>query len=313
MPRPRNSFIQRILTTACIAFGRLTAVLPLPACRGLGRLAGRMAYWLVPRVRRVALANLDLAYGEELSRREKVRIAREAAENVGIVAAEFSHIPRITPAFVEKHVELQGLEHFNVERGGLIIGAHLSNWEWMASVLRTRFPSVAEVVRPMNDPRLNNFVDGTRRAVGVETVPKEGAGPEVIRLLRAGGILGLLIDQSPRENAVPIQFFGHTCWGTIAPVMAAARTRTPIHVVSMTRDRRGRYTLEFHPPLEMTRSGDLQADLLVNTQRCQDAIEDIVRRHPGQWLWLHRRWKPRPRLDEEWEQRKARTKKRQDS
>jgi KDO2-lipid IV(A) lauroyltransferase len=88
--------------------------------------------------------------------------------------------------------------------------------------------------------------------------------------------------------------------------MAALRTQAPVHAAFMTRRPDGRYTIEFSAEIPMTRSGSLLRDLVENTQRCQDAIETFVRRNPGQWLWLHRRWRPRPRLEQEWNARLAR-------
>ena len=208
--------------------------------------------------------------------------------------------------FVRRHVTVRGQEHIDLERGGFIIGAHLGNWEWMAPVVFALGGRTAEVVRPLDDPRLDAFVDRTRRSTGVVTIPKTGAGPELLRLLRDGCIVGVLVDQSPRENGVPVQFYGKPCWGTVAPVMVAARARKPAYPIAMTRDANGRYTVEFAPPIEMVRSGDLRADLIENSQRCQSAIEELVRRHPEQWLWLHRRWKPRPRLEAEWQERNRR-------
>lgn len=307
MSAKRNRIVQRALSLLLIAFGKLTLVLPLSASRALSRIAGRLAYYLVPRIRKVGMANLDLAYGDALSRAEKVRILRGAVDNVALVAAEFSRMPRLFARGFEGFVSVAGMEHIDLNKGFLAIGGHLGNWEWMASVMIAHGCRVAEVVRPFDDPLLDAAIDSTRRGGGVETIPKDNAGREIIRKIKEGYIVGVLIDQSPRENAVPATFFGAPCWATIAPAMVAARAKAPVHPVSMIRDADGRYTLCFHPALDLVRSGDLRRDLLENTQRCQTAFEQIVRAHPEQWLWFHRRWKQRDRLEREWNARMTRT------
>ncbi len=287
----------------CIALGRLTVFFPLPACRWLGRFLGGLSYWIIPRIRSVALSNLDLAYGESLPRADKVRIAKSAARNAGIVGGEFTRIALLEEDFVNRHVRFKGLEYIEPERGCVLMGAHLGNWEWMAPAMRIKHPKMAEIVRPMDEPRLRVFVDRTRTSTGMLTIPKAGAGREIVRLLREGYAIGILIDQSPRENGVPVCFFGQPCWGTIAPVMAAVRAHAPIIPISMIREPGGDYTIELHPPVAMVRTHDLRHDIVENSQRCQDVIEGMVRKHPEQWLWLHRRWKPRPLLEAEWANR----------
>ncbi|MBN2307843.1 MAG: hypothetical protein JXR94_02665, partial [Candidatus Hydrogenedentes bacterium] len=135
MARRRNPVIEWIITSACLTFGAITARLPIPVCRGLGRAVGLLAYSLVPRVRRVSLANLDLAYGDTLTRREKVRIAKRAAQNMAIVAAEFSHLPRLRGDFLRKHVRIVGFEHLDSDRGTVLTGTHQANWEWIVPAL----------------------------------------------------------------------------------------------------------------------------------------------------------------------------------
>lgn len=302
MARPRNPLWQWVMAAACIAFVRLTAVLPLRVARALGRYLGRLAYYLIPRVRSVGMANLDLAYGDTLTRREKRRILKGAAENIGVVAAEFSAIPKLHGEFLRQNVVFRGWELIDFSQGGLVIGAHLGNWEWMATAFQELgHHRIAIVVRPLNNRWIEALVARTRGLT--TTIAKERAGPEIVRLLREGWLVGLLVDQSPRDNAVPVRFFGAPCWGTIAPVMAAVRARVPIYGTSVTREAGGRYCVEFLSRIEMTRSGDLHQDLIDNTQRCQDFIEGLVREHPEQWLWLHRRWKPRPKLEAEWRKR----------
>lgn len=299
MKRRRNPILQGLTVGMTLAFAKITAMLPLPVVRRLAVPLAWVAYYAVPRIRKVGLANLDLAYGESLPAREKRRILRQSLRHVAITAAEFSHLPSLHPNRIDRHITIVGREHLP-ETGFLCIGGHFGNWEWMGPAMASTGRRIAEVVRPLDDPRLNRFVDVTRRCCGLETIPKEDAGREIIHRLRDGGGVGVLIDQSPRRNGVPVTFFGAPCWATIAPAMIAARAKVPVHPASMVREANGRHTLYFYPALELADTGNLRRDLVENTQRCQDVFEQIVRAHPEQWMWFHRRWKHREYLDAEW-------------
>lgn len=303
MARNRKAVLQRALALLVIAFGKLTLLLPLSASRALTRALGRLAYYVIPRIRKVGMANLDLAYGDSLPRAEKIRILRSAVDNVAMVAAEFSRMPRLYAQGFSGLVRVEGMEHIDKTKGFLAIGGHLGNWEWMASVMVAYGFRTAEVVRPFDDRLMDAAIDGTRRGGGIVTIPKDDAAREIVRKLKEGYIVGVLIDQCPRENAVPAVFFGAPCWATIAPAIIAARTKAPIHPVFMIRDADGRYTLRFYPAMDLVHSGHMRQDLQENTQRCQTAFEQIVRENPGQWLWFHRRWKERGRLEREWSAR----------
>ena len=305
MARSRSPFRQWLTSWVAIGFAVLTAHLPLGVARRLGRSLAWLAYHVVPRVRKVGLANLELAYGDTLSRTEKVRILKDAVRNMGIMAAEFSRTPRLAMADSADLVRLEGVEHVYSSQGGVVIGAHMANWEWMATAMAGRGYKLAAIVRPLNQPVLNAYVDRLRRAANLHTIPKTDAAREIRRRLKDGYFVGFLVDQSPRENAAPVRFFGQDTWGTIGPAMAAARARVPVLLAAMTREPDGRYTLRIGPPIPMARTGRLRDDLVENAQRCQDAVEALVRANPGQWLWLHRRWKPRPRLAQEWAARQA--------
>jgi len=306
MARRRNPLMQGILALSAIFFGQLTLLLPLSWSRKIALVLGRIAFRVIPRMRRVGMANLDLAYGDTLSTAEKKRILRGALDNLALTAAEFSRLPRMAKRRFKGYVEVTGFEHIDTSRGFLGISGHLGNWEWMCPAVASCGFQVAEVVRPFAQPWLNTVIDRTRREGGITTIPKDNAGREVLNLLRKGWLMGLLIDQSPRQNGVPVTFFGQSCWATVAPVMIALRAKVPIHPVSMFRDERGHYTCRFHPAVEMVRTGDPLRDLMVNSQRCQNALERIIREHPEQWLWFHRRWKKRERLEQEWQARLAR-------
>ena len=302
----RNALLQGLLTSLSIGFCRLTVALPLPAARALGTGLARLAYYAVPRIRRIGMANLDIAYGDSLSRAEKTAILKESVRNLGLVAAEFGRIPQLAGEGRGRWFRVTGVENLDRDRGGIVMSAHLGNWEWLAAAGGTEGFRTVIITRGFDDSRMDRAVDAVRQTETVKTIDKNAATGPLVRNLREGWLAGILADQNPRENGAPVRFFGAPTWGTVGPVLIARRARVPIYPVSMVRDEAGVYTLAFGPALELKSTGDLLADLAENAQRCQDAIEAMVREHPGQWLWFHRRWRSRERLEREWAERRAR-------
>lgn len=294
-------------------YGTLTRVafsavrrLPPPAARQLGLALAALAQQLIPRVRQVGIDNLNLAYGDSLPPDEKQRILRGAVANLGIVAAEFCRIPELATPSGRRLFDVTGLEHIDRNRGALFVSAHFGNWEWLGPAGAAVGLKVALVVRPFDDPRLDRLIDGVRRSGGVETFSKDNAMGPLLNWLRDRGAAGILADQSPRENGVPVTFFGQPCWATAGPALIARRARVPVHPVFMARQPDGRYLLAFEPPIEPAKTGDPLEDFRLTTQRIQDALENTIRTCPEQWLWMHRRWRTRERLEREWDERKAR-------
>lgn len=292
--------LKRAQSIAAVLLCRLMGALPLPVSRVLGESFFLLALLVLPRLKKVGMANLDLAYGDTLTPSQKRGILRGAARNLGRVAAEFSWIPRVASSTPGELFHVAGLEHVDRTQGGVFVGAHLGNWEWLAPAASVCGIKSLIVVRGFDDPFLDRMVDAARRVPGVETVHKDAAMGTLVTAVKQGICAGILADQNPRENALPAPFFGVDTWATIGPVMLARRAKCPVYPVSMTRNDDGKYVLEFHPPLEMVHTDDTLADLVENTRRCQAALETLVRRNPGQWLWFHRRWRRRERLEREW-------------
>lgn len=280
------------------------SLLPVTTARAITKALGRVVLQLMPRLHRVGKEQLDLAYGDTLSDEEKRQILHEAMDNLAIVAAEFAHGPRLAAAGFP-NVSVRGFEHFDPDRAAVIFSGHLANWELMASIYGAHSRTLAEVVRPLGFPPMNAFVDRMRRAMGATTVPKFAASKELLRLLETGTDVGILIDQSPRDTAVPVTFFGRECWATVGAVMLAQRANVPMHFFGMHRKPDHSYEVEISPAITFVNTGRKLEDLQTNTQACQDVLEEFIRRYPGQWLWFHRRWKRRPRLEKEWAARLA--------
>jgi len=279
-------FVARVLTN-------ITKRLPLRVNRFIGRRLGNLLYFLLRRTRRIGWDNLDLVYGDTLSRKQKARILREAMENIGIVAAEFGHLEKIDDAFIDKYVTIKNASLIDKSKGAVLIGGHLANWEWQGRIVKSLGIQLDLVVRKIKQTELDDFMDKKRRSGGVETLDRSGALVKSVHLLRQGRFVGMLIDHAPRQSGVSVNFLGKPCWGTPGPVIAAMRAHVPIHPVTMVRQDSGNYTLEILPAIELAQSGDFHQDILQSTQYCQDAIESIVKAHPEQWLWFYPRWKQR--------------------
>lgn len=292
-----------LLTRAWLAF---LGALPLPIARRISIGLGRVVLFAMPRLHRVAAQQIDAAFGESITRAAKRRILLEAMDNLCIVAAEFPHGPRLAKKCFAGIVRVEGAEHVDRSTGALFISGHLANWEWMGAAWWLEGVEGAEVVRPLSFPPLDRFVNGVRAATGITTIERDEAASQIFSLLKQGTHVGILIDQAPRESAVPCTFFGRACWATAAPAIVAARAKANIHFMGARRLPDYTYVLDISPPLPLVKTGNLLQDLVQNTQLCQDELEKYIRQSPGQWLWFHRRWKHRERLAQEWAARMAR-------
>ena len=277
-------------------YAKAAYIVPISLARLSGRLLARLAYHVLRGRRRIGMSNLDRAYGDSLSRREKTTILKASFANFGITAAEFSRIPDLHTERGRHYVREEGIECIDRSQGGLIVGAHLANWEWMGPSLARLGFDVAEVVKEYRDPTRGDLIDAVRRSGGVETIPKRRAAPKILRALRKGTLVGLLIDQSARQGARLVEVFGHPCWATGAPAYLALRTGVPVYIAWMKREKDGNYTGTVSGPVEFEKTGDLDADVAAYTQLLQSAIESLIRDNPGQWTWTHNRWKARDEL-----------------
>jgi Kdo2-lipid IVA lauroyltransferase/acyltransferase len=305
MARKRNRPIQHFLFYATLFFFRIVSFLPLALTRKSAICLATIAYYAVPRIKKIGMDNLDIAYGDSLTRTEKEAILRGSVKNLALVALEFPQVPYLKNNMDSFNISVKGWDNIDAAKGCVIISAHLGNWEWLLPIGVHLGLRPIVVVRQFDDQRMDTIVNGIRQASGIKTVPKDAAMGPLLRRLQEGWHAGLLADQSPREDAVPVTFFGASTWATIGPAIIAKRSGTPIHPVSIIRDENNGYTVEFFPSLEQEDSGNTLNDLQTNTQRCQDALETMIRKTPEQWLWFHRRWKKRERLEKEWAARSA--------
>jgi KDO2-lipid IV(A) lauroyltransferase len=275
------------------------AWLPLPAARRLSSFLGRLLCLATRRWREVAQSNLESAM-PELGAARREQIVRGVYENLARVTLSVARMPRLTPANINRWIEYDGFEHYQRAlekgRGVLFMTAHLGNWELSAFAHASFGNPMHVMVRPLDNPWLDALVDRYRRLAGNQTIRKQDAGLKVLRALRNNEAVGILIDQNTTEkDRVFIDFFGRKASAGSAFVKLARRSgAVVIPGFALWRPELDKYVLKFYSPLEWIDSGDPGRDLVENTQLCHSVLERVIREHPEQWLWIHRRWKTQP-------------------
>lgn len=263
------------------------AVLPLDWASGIGGWIGRT---VGPRLAasKKALRNIQNAFPDNSDADNRV-ILRDMWDNLGRVMAEYPHLERI-----KDRVEIVGQDHIDAvlaqNRGAVVVAGHLANWETQPLVAKINDVNLCLVYRKPNNPYLDGLLLRARGAGSDTHIPKSMEGMrEMVRVLRKGGYLGLLVDQKFNEG-IPVPFFGRDAMTFTTPATLALKYGVEIIPVQTERLSGARFRITVHPPININKTGSPDADIENIMTKINNMMEDWVRQNPGQWLWLHRRW-----------------------
>jgi KDO2-lipid IV(A) lauroyltransferase len=277
------------------------AALPL----GIAMRVGEAVMWLVILLafplRRVGMTNLAIAFPEKPVA-ERRRILHASMLNLGRMVAELAHLPQLDDAALRDMVRFEDetwwREAIGWERptGVLILSGHFGNWELLVYAHGRRGHPVTMVHRPIRNQLYDRWLNRLRARAGTRLVRKHHAATEVLRALRQKQLLVLPFDQnSTRQLGVFVDFFGKAASTNAGIARIGLRADAPVVPAFIVRQgRSARHLVYVLPIIELERTGDPRADVVRNTQRLSLVFEDMVRRFPEQWLWVHRRWKTRP-------------------
>lgn len=273
-----------------------TACLLRPwSVRLIGDLLGSLFYRASRRYRNVALGNLRAAFAGEKSEREIETIARNVFRHFTRGGVEFFYLLARTNEQIERMIDLEGREHIDealkAGKGCIVITAHYGNWELLARKLVLQGYNASVIARDSDDAGMTGMATQIRESGGYTVFDKDQPLLGAFRALRRNELLGILPDQNELRGGIFVDFFGRPAATAIGPAVFALRSGAPVVPVFAPRMPDGRYKATVHPPLEFTPSGDQEKDIHDLTVMINQAIECEVRTNPGQWLWLHDRWK----------------------
>jgi KDO2-lipid IV(A) lauroyltransferase len=266
-------------------------------------LSGVLAYRLLPIRRGVILENLRRVYGEWVAEDEIVRLAQAHYGHLVRLMGEFLRFPWMSKARRAAMVRVENIEAITRAhergRGVLVLTGHFGNWEVSTVAGIGNFPDLPckfhFVRRPLKPQWLENLVTRRFRNAGFGVLAKRGALDELLERLGAGDIIVFPFDQhaGPRDG-VRVDFFGHSAGTFRSLAVIALATGAPVVPASSWREPDGRHVLRFEEALPSVERDNPDEEIRLATRTYNAALERMILRHPEQWWWVHRRWKPWP-------------------
>lgn len=297
--RPAN-MIERLQYAVAWAFVKTLGILPRALARSLAAVGARVLLFLRPKLRKTAEFNLKLAFPEWTEAQRKT-VMKKMTRNLGWMAAEFAQFPKYTKEDIESAVVLDGHENFlagqSRGKGVLYLTGHIGAWELSSFAHALYGFPLHYMARPLDSKPLDALVNRYRGLSGNKPIFKNASARQVLRVLKEAGTVGILADQNTMpEEGVWVDFFGTPACTTTGIARVALHTEAAVVPGYAYWDENLRkYRLRFEPPVQLIRTGDTERDILENTQRFAKVIEQIIREHPEQWVWIHARWKNRPK------------------
>ena len=275
--------------------------LPLQVNLRIGRVIGRLGFYLDKKHRDIAIRNITTAFGDTKTANELYVLAKKAFENLGMNSMEFCRLPWLTEKNLAGYIECDGFENFKKAydkgQGVIFLTGHFGNWELMAIFYALKGYPVDIIVRDLDYPVVDEFIRWVRTRAGNRTISKGRSMRELMRVLSKGGIVGVLLDQNVTwSEGVFVNFFNQLACTNKGTALLALASNAAVVPTFIVRERKG-HRIIIGEEITLVNTGDRANDQLNNTAIFTRVIEDFVKKYPEQWFWLHQRWKSRPEND----------------
>lgn len=292
------NFLDTLAFKAIRTIFSLMSRIPLQTGRRLGACIGNVWYVMDKRHRRVALENLNLAFADEKSPAEIGQLSRRVFRNLGKIMFEMAWSLSLRPEEIKRYVQIVGHDHIRHARarnnGILVLTGHLGNWELMTFLGVMNRSTTHIVYRPLDFKPMDRFIGDVRTRYGARLIPKSNATLKILKSMKRNEDVALLFDQRVnKRKGIFVDFFGEPACTAKGVAFLALKAGSPVLPVFMLRTEEG-FRAEIGEDIPLIRTGDLEEDIRINTERYNDCIEKFVHRYPDQWFWVHRRWKLKP-------------------
>jgi Kdo2-lipid IVA lauroyltransferase/acyltransferase len=294
----RAKYFLLYLLVKCILF--LASITPRRwIIRFCGTLGG-WAYYLVKDARQKTLRHLTMVYGERLSSHEIQRMAKRVFVMIGRNAGDILWSTRINDLeSFRQTVQVEGEDYlvsaYESGKGVIALTSHLGAFELVGTYLAMMDYKPQIIGTRQKDERLHNLMTKNRNKRGAEAIERGKETLKLMRNLKSGGVLIILIDQDTKVKSVFVDFMGIPAATPVGAALFALRTGAKVVPMSIRMDEDFTQQLKVYPEVKAELTGDEESDIFALTQACSMATERMIQEDPTQWVWMHERWKTRPK------------------
>lgn len=303
MAKKSNLQIWGEYSVASLLLGFL-GVLPRRLAIALSIGVAWVCYRLLSGLRKAGMRSLEIAY-PEMGEAARMELLGGTFDSLGRVLGEVSQFPKYSKEKMASMVDFTFDGYMQTlydqvkreKRGVLITTGHLGNWELLVQTFAVWHEPMSYLARPIDNPLIEDLTVAIRTKFGNTPLNKTNSARTAIRLLREGQIVGVLADVNahPKEG-VFVPFFDVAACTTAGPATLAIRTNALLFPIFCVYDREThKYKIVHGRAVEPAATGDREADIQATTAAYTAEIEKIIRQYPDQWLWIHKRWKTRPK------------------
>ncbi|HZB14638.1 MAG TPA: lysophospholipid acyltransferase family protein [Chryseolinea sp.] len=290
----RYSFVYRFVQFLIFISNLVPRKLWLKFCGVLGRIA----YLFVKNTRRRVVKHLSIAFPEKTPPQVK-KLARRVFEFLGKNAGEMLRATRVkTLSDLERFLVTEGLDNYERAikkgKGVIFLTCHLGAFDLQVSNMALRGLNPNIIGTPLKDARLNELLWDYRNMHGAIAIERGRETFRLIKVLKSGGSVALLIDQDTKVKSRFVNFFGKPAATPVGATVLAMKTGAAVVPTYVYLGKDWKQHMHILPEIPIKTSGDDEADMVYNTQVLTNFIEDVIRKYPEQWVWMHKRWRTRP-------------------
>lgn len=264
---------------------------PYKILRFLGKILGSLSYYLLSDFRKTALSNLAMAKNLQLSNSQIRKIAKESFQNIAINCLELFKIAKEKNLSRIVQCENPGPAQKLIQKGiGIVFFcAHQSNWDLLFLDGNLRMAGIA-IGKPFSNPYLYRWIKSLREKTGGEIISPKQALKIAIPALKNGKFVGIVGDQADLNSNYQYPLFGRMASNTLSPAIFAYRTNCPL-IFATTRRVKNGYKIHYSDPIWPNQNISLKIEARNMMDQAMKYLEKSIIQSPGEWLWLHNRWK----------------------